>query len=138
MNESYAVDKWLYATLHGDSTLLAAAPGGIHADAAPMGTTGVYVTYAMMANADLLTLSGVRMFNKNLYIVKAVGAGQSYGVVQTAAERIDALLKRTAGSVTGGLILSCVREEIVRYSELVEQRQFRHLGGLYRIQAQEA
>lgn len=138
MNEAYAVDKWLYTVLHGDATLLAAAAGGIHADAAPMGTTGVYVVYAMMANADLLTLSGVRMFNRNMYVVKAVGEGASYSVVKTAAERIDTLIRRTSGSVTGALILSCVREEIVRYSELVEQKQFRHLGGLYRIQAQEA
>jgi hypothetical protein len=137
VSDTYKIDTWLYSVLHGDSSLVAAAPGGIYADMAPLGVTGVYVTYALMAGSDVLTISGVRMLMRALYVVRATGEGNSYSVVTTAADRIDALLKRTSGSTSGGLILSCVREEPVRYGELVDGKQFRHLGGLYRIQIEE-
>ena len=50
------------------------------------------------------------------------------------ADRIDELLHGVRGSIPGLSVLSCVREAPVAYAEIENGIQYRHLGGLYRLQ----
>ncbi|MGL4651570.1 MAG: hypothetical protein ACRC1H_19340, partial [Caldilineaceae bacterium] len=56
-----------------------------------------------------------------------------------AADRIDALLQGSAGSVAAasplpaGNVWACVRETPFRLVEETATAQYRHLGGVYRL-----
>lgn len=136
MTQTLTVDKWLYALLSTDATLLGAAPGGVHADAAPRGTAFPVVIFALQDAIDGMSFNGVRILTKATYEVKVVGAVGGYNAIDTAYGRVDALLHRASGSATGGYVYSCFRIEPFRYREDLDGVEYRHLGGLYEIQVQ--
>jgi hypothetical protein len=134
MEETNIVASWLYTTLHGDATLLAAAPGGVYEDAAPRGTVFPVVIFALQDAIDSLTVNGVCILVRATYQVKVVTQGASYAALDGAAARINTLLHRVTGSAGGGAIYSSVRVEPLRYREDADGVEYRHLGGLYEIQ----
>ena len=136
MSETVAIDTWLYTVLHGDATLLAAAPGDVHADAAPRGSVFPLVIFALQDATDGMGVNGTRILTRATYIVKVVGQATGYKALDTAASRVDTLLHRASGSVVGGTIYSCVRTEPFQYREDLDGVEYRHLGGLYEIQVQ--
>lgn len=133
MSETVAIDKWLYSVLHADATLLAAAPGDVHADAAPRGTAFPLVIFSLQDAFDGMGVNGTRILVRATYQVKVVGQGASYNALDTAASRIDTLLHRTSGAVSGGTIYGCVRVEPLRYREDIDGVEYRHLGGFYEL-----
>lgn len=135
-NEVVYVDKWLYGVLSGDATLTGLVGARIHAYQAPEGTAFPFVLYSFQGGADVAVVGGIRIFNRGVYQVKAVGKGDTMGALQSIADRIDTLLQGASGSVTGGIILACVREQPLAYAEIDNRIQYRHLGGLYRILVQ--
>jgi hypothetical protein len=135
VSEVYLVDTWLYSVLHGDATLLAAVTG-IYADAAPPDAVFPFVVFALQAGADVGTVNGLRIMTRATYTVRVVTDKPGFGAITAAADRIDALLHRASATVTGGAIISCVRVEPLRYTELAAGKMYRHLGGFYEIQAQ--
>jgi hypothetical protein len=132
--------QWLSSVLLGDSTLVAAAPGGIWRGMAPpeTGTSTPYVIVSLQAGTDVLTANAFRVYMNGLYQIKAVGPADAYASIVTAAGRIDALLGRTIGSISGGTILFCHRELPLAVDELVAGELWSNLGGLYRIAIQGA
>lgn len=134
-NETWTIDRWLYSVLAGDSTLLALITG-VYADLAPLGTAMPYLVYGLYDGDDVMTAAGVRIMTAALYQVRVVTDSESYGAIEPAVAQADALLHRASGTVTGGTVISCVREAPLRYTELHQGKMYRHLGGLYRIQAQ--
>lgn len=137
-NEVVYADQWLYGLLSGDAPLTGLVGTRIHSYVAPEGVVFPYVLYAFQGGADVSVVGGVRIFNSGLYQVKAVGRTESLASLQVIANRLDTLLQRASGSVTGGIILACVRTQPLAYAEVSNQYQYRHLGGLYRIQVQGA
>lgn len=135
MSEVVRADAWLYGVLHGDATLLALV-SDVYADVAPEGAAFPLVVSSLVDAGDVLTINGIRILTEAVYQVKVVGQGPSYVSLEAAANRIDALLHKASGSVSGGVIYSCVRIEPVRYAETSGGQAFRHLGGLYEIQVQ--
>lgn len=135
MSETYAAETWLYETLHGDATLMAAA-SGVFADLAPSGQALPYVVFSFESGRDLLTVNGVRIWAEAQYAVKGIVEGRSFGALVAIAGRIDALLHRQCGTVSGGIVVECLREEPLRYVEQAGGETYLHLGGLYRIRVQ--
>lgn len=135
MSETWTIDQWLYATLHGDTTLMALITGAV-ADVAPPGLACPFLVYSLQGAADVGTVNGVRIMTRATYQVRVVTDSESYGAIATAVNRVDTLLHRASGSVTGGVVISCVRVEPFRYTELVSGKLYRHMGGFYEIQAQ--
>lgn len=136
--------SWLNTTLTGDATLSSLAPGGVYrALAEPIDNSGnpiatPYVVFGLQSPGnDTLTANAVRLLTNPLYQVKAVGPSSATEAVGLAASEIDDLLKRTAGSVTGGLVSACFREQPLELDELVNGEQFINIGGLYRLQIQQ-
>jgi hypothetical protein len=136
MIESWIADTWLYTVLSTDAQLVAVVGTQIYADVAPIDATYPVVVYSSQANHDVSALGAKRIFNSAVYQVKVIGQVASYGPLRVPANRIEALLHGKSGSTPDGTVISAVRESFVRYSEVDNGLQYRHLGGLYRLQMQ--
>lgn len=137
MAETVTAETWLYTKLHGDSTLLASVPGGVHTWPAPANASGAYVLYQMQSGVDIRGVGPTRIGVSGLWLVRVVAETQSYtGNLLTAANRIDVLLHAASGTATGGTVWACVREQPFQLPETKDGRQWRHLGGIYRLWVQ--
>lgn len=139
MQETARAEKWLYAVMSGDSGVggVSTLVGGrIYAYAAPSRASFPFVVFSHMGDYDVMGVGTARILASTLYQVKAVGKASAVSMMslQAIADRIDALLQGASGSVTDGVILSCVREQQISYVEQAESEVYMHLGGLYRIQ----
>lgn len=134
-NETWTIDSWLYSTLHGDTTLHGLVTG-IFADVAPANQAYPFLIFALQEAGDVLSINGVRIMTQATYQVRVVTDSESYGAIKSAVERADTLLHRVSGSVAGGVVISCVREAPLRYTEQQGPRLYRHLGGFYHFQVQ--
>jgi hypothetical protein len=140
-DELVLVDTWLYNVLHGDSALLAAAPGDVHADLAPSGTDDPYVVYQWQGGDDTIGATEAnRIMHRGIWVVKAIAQTTKYtGPLKTIADRIDTLLHASAGGVvTGGVVFTSYRIQPFRMTEERDGQQYRHLGGQYRVLVQAA
>lgn len=128
-------DEWLHARLSGDTALAALSSTRIYSELADPEVDGLAVVFAVLAPDDVLTAAGNdRVMVDALYLVKATVETKSWqGDLRTAADRIDAVLHKAAGSVGFGAVLSCTRQRPFRLVENENGRQFRHLGGEYRV-----
>jgi hypothetical protein len=139
MNEVGAGLAFLYAKLSSDTTLTSIATGGIHRGSAPQGTTGVWVTFDFQSGRDTLTVNVVRILSRPLYRVLAAGDARQMTNIANAANRIDDLLERTSGTVTGAKIDACYREEPLELNQdLPDGTKRSFLGGLFRCEIERA
>lgn len=136
-NEIVLVDEWLAGVMAADSTLQALVSGRVSSYIAPQGTAFPHVVYNHMGSADVIAVGGYRILNSGLYQIKAITEGGSMATAKPIADRLDFLFHRTTGTVTGGAILACLREQPVAYVEITDGLRRNHLGGLYRIMVQE-
>lgn len=133
VTETGLIYRWLYSTLTGDSTLAALVPGGWFRARAPK-TTGVFGILRFQGGSDANVSGGGRMALEAVYAVYAVG--ENAQTLEQASARIDALLSQQAANVTGGRILSCVRESPLELPILDNGIARDTAGGTYRITAQ--
>ena len=134
MAEIVTAETWLYTKLHGDATLLALVPGGVYTWPVPTTVTGAYVLYQMQSGVDIRGVGPSRLGVNGLWLVRVVAETLSFGGnLLTAADRIDVLLQAASGTVTAGVVWACVREEPFQLVETKDGRQWRHLGGQYRV-----
>lgn len=134
--ETYTADKWLYATLTGDTTLMALVTG-VYTWPVPQDTALPYVLFQEQSARDMQGMGPMRIWSTGTWLVRIVAETRSWGgALETAANRLDVLLQAQSGTVTGGgRVFVCVREQPFRLVETVQSRQFRHMGGMYRIMA---
>lgn len=137
MIESVRIEQWLTATLMGDATLAAAVGTRCYGYLAPQKATYPLLLFNLMDGDDVMGVGTARVMFTGLYQIKAVGQGPSFTAIKAIADRIDAVLHGATGSVVDGAILACTRERPIAYVEVSGETQYRHLGGLYRIIAQE-
>lgn len=137
MAESAAIDRWLNTVLAADTQLAAVVGTRIYSDLAPQGTALPMVVYQMQSANDLMVLGAVRVWANAVYIVRGVAQSVAYGgTLLTMADRIDAVLHAASGGTVEGVVYECVREREFRMTEVgADGRQYRHMGGQYRILA---
>ena len=129
---------WLFATMTGDSTLVSLVPGGFWRSYAPPSTSPVYVIFGLQSGGnDTLTMNAVRLLTNPLYQIKACGPASNMQAILDAASELDNLLKRTSGTVSGGYVGVCYREQPLSVDELVNGEVFSNIGGLYRLMIQQ-
>ena len=133
---SAAVEAMLYATLHGDTALMAIADGGVWRDVAPPGTTGTVVVFSLAAADDQYALAH-RAFTDGIYSIKAITPGESATPAWAAAGRVEALLTDTTLTPTTGHVLNCRRQSVISMTEVDNGDQYQHVGALYTITTQE-
>ncbi len=136
MSEIAQAYQWVESVLIADSTLMANATGGVWQGFADIGTVPPYVEFARQSGSDVNTVNEIRIKVDILMRIKGIGpVGAGYAALVTIANRIDALFKnvRNAG-IGGGTVLACYREQELEYPEIINGKQWSHLGGLYHIE----
>ncbi len=130
--------NWIYSTLAADATLAGLVGTRIYEDVRPNTVTAFpYIVFQLQSPGnDLLGVGPRRVWSELLYVVRGIAQGTLYtGNLTLIANRIDALLHGKQAAVTGGYI-RCWRERPFRRAERTDERDYRHLGGEYRINTQ--
>ena len=128
--------QWIYEVLHSDPHLMSLV-SGIYELPAPTGTGFPLVAFSLVSAVDTTTGDTLyRILSRQIWTVRAVVEGHSYASAIPIADRIDALLQNSSGTADGAIIYHTSRESSLRMAEEVEGKQYRHLGGTYRIACQ--
>lgn len=141
--ETPLVDAWIVSRLSTDATLLTmgivtgsgSVASRVFNSLAPAETAMPLIVYQTQRASDVIGVGTARIMVDTLYVVKVIAQGSDFSVHKPIADRVDVLLHGAAAVVAGGEILSCVRTEPFSMVENDEGRQYRHLGGIFRIQA---
>lgn len=133
--EQLEAARWLQATLGGDTLLLAEAPGKVWSQPAPAEVTGTWVTHQLQADHDVKTANAATIWSEELWLVRAWAETKDYELLGPAAARIHQLLVnvRNFPTTANATVYSCYREQTWMQQEIDSGREFRSLGGLYRI-----
>lgn len=138
--ETLIIDAWLVSVLGGDigpGGVATLATGGLHADIAPRGTEPPYVVWQHQSPPrDALTATDESVAVEGLLLVKVVVLGRSYAPARPIVARIVSLIGRAEADIPDGRVLACVREGAFRLPEITDGVEYRHLGYLFRYQAQ--
>lgn len=133
MSEVVTADKWLVQTLKTDATLMGLVTN-VYTHPVQPGAQLPYVLLTEQSVGDLMALGAHRVWVNGLWVVRAIFESSSWaGNLEIAANRIDAVLHAKSGSVTGGNVWACVREQPFRLAEDNSGQSIRHLGGIYRL-----
>lgn len=140
MSEIAQAFAWITTTMQADTALTLAATGGVWQGFADIDTAEPYALVVQQAGDDVLTMNATRLFTNLLFQIKAIGPTgpiDGYATLVTIADRIDTLFGRVGPTaLSSGGVLCCYREGALAYEELVNGRQWSHLGGLYHIELQ--
>ncbi len=155
MIEGFSVDTWLYNTLSQDAMLtqLSAAawaelqtPAVIPAPAARpdhwiwkdlsvQGQAAPWITYSQHSSRDIMGAFGQRLATEPLFLVRVTAPGAGYSQLEAMANRVDDLLTQPGiNAVLGQIVVQgVVREQTWQVTEVMDNVQFKHVGGLYRF-----
>lgn len=126
------IDPWLYSTLKND-TQIAAAVGTRISNGGALGATATpFITWDMNSSIDKTSADGTTIWNESLFEVKVVGQGGSFSPIAPIASRINDLLQGVNATTAKGVI-ACRRDRVIRYVEVDDNVQYRHLGAIWRI-----
>ena len=134
MSDSNAVDTAVIAILAGDPTLAALLPDGVFVDVGKPGATRfVLVSHVAHEDEDAF---GSTVFERCVYLVKAVALSTTGADVAGASFRIHELLQRVPLAITGYAWMATLRRERIRYTEVDSvdsDIRWQHRGGHYEV-----
>ncbi len=132
--EDMLAEKWLKDTLSGDSTLMAAALGGIWDGPARDGTKYPIVRYDLQSAVETRTTDLTTLWLNMLWLIRGVAETTSLATLRTISNRINVKLHGSHDvAVTDGMIMWCSREQGFNQQAVENGREYRHVGGIYRI-----
>lgn len=140
MNEEQAAAKFIFDTLSAADAVTDLVDDRIYEGFADQGESYPLILFNLQSPGNDRTVPGgdQRMMSRGLWLVKATVEGSSYADADAIASAIDAALLGATGVVTIGdqdyIVLSLVRERGHRMPEMTDGVQYRHSGGLYRVQ----
>jgi Protein of unknown function (DUF3168) len=131
------IDPWLYSTLSTDAALIALVGARISNTLSSIPLTTPYITFDAASTRSIRGVGGVLLDTDSLYNVKAVSMSGSFNQASAIAARIRKLLDRANVTISTPVpaTLACFWELEIRYPEVLEGVQYRHLGGSFRIRA---
>lgn len=139
--ESLVAEQFINARLRGDTALvgyLADGANGVYTDILPVQAGYPAVQVVFYSGADLTHLGNAHIWSDLYYIVRGVCEGGSFVPLKEIAKRITAALDGAEGSTSDGAVFGVVKTGPFRMTEADGERQFRHLGGYFRIFAKES
>lgn len=139
--ETQMINLWVAARLaaHTDfNTISTGLTDRIFLDLAPDGTPYPFIVFQQQSAPEVVRGVGPEeVMVDTVYVVKAIAQGTSFEHLAPVAAGIRAALHEPTGeTVTDGVILMSRFERGFSMKEDESTKQFRHLGGEYRIQAQ--
>jgi hypothetical protein len=139
MTSVLTADKWLYAKLTGDGTLIGLVGSRVYMEIAKEGEAfPLIVMQQLPSSGPLMGVGTAVIWFDELWLVKGINKSRSYSTLGTIIDRVRAVLHAASGTVSGyGTVVGCVEESSpVRYSELLEGVQYQHLGLRFRVWTQ--
>lgn len=119
--------------------LAIAARARMYVDLAPQGAPFPYILATCTdPGRDVVVVGAIRIATNPLYVVRGIAQGQQYSAaLQQIADRVDVLLHRQSGAITGGgYMIASYRISPFRLPENNNGVQYRHLGGQYQTLVQ--
>ena len=126
---------WIQATLLASSDVTDIT-SDIYQDRAPASANYPFIVIQNQLTIDVMGVGTARIMTDSIYIVKSIAQSETYTPLIPLSEAIDSALHGTTGSLSGGSVFACVREESFRFSETEDGDHFKHLGGTYKLQLQ--
>lgn len=134
--DALTVDRWLFATLTGDTALQVLVDERWYVDIAPQ--TAVYPLGILIPPPQDQTVRpagpGIVM-HIGRWAVKAVGP-DTFEALEPIVKRVHELLHGASGVVSSGTVIGAVVDGRIRYTETVEGQIYRHLGLLVTVYSQ--
>lgn len=136
-DETIVVEAWIKARLLAASGVTSIT-NRVFIEEAPADTQYPFIIITNQSAQDVRGVGTARVMTDTLYVVKAVYQGADFSQGRTLAKEIDNALTAAGSEAVagGGTMLACVREEPFRLAENDAGKQYRHIGGIYRIHAQ--
>lgn len=136
MNELGLTSQFITELLLNDTTLNGLVGERVYRNVRPPNGLLPCIVFQLIASPDVQAIGcRQRLFTRPVYLVKALTEGTDDTVGDAIATAIDnALVGQSDFVGTGGLVkLGVYRLEPVEYVEQVEDVQYNHVGGQYRI-----
>lgn len=137
------IDAWVEDRLSGWTpfdTIATGLTSKIYNQFAPEGTPYPYIIFqAQEPPRDVRGVGSARVMVDTLYVVKGVAQAEDFHGLRALAREIDAAMTVPNGdldSIGGAAIFASIREQQFALTEIESGKQYRHLGGQYRIHAQ--
>jgi hypothetical protein len=142
MNELSKTERWIYHALSTDAQLAAVVGTRIYHDQAPETASVPYVIFDYQFGEDVNGVGTCRLIARNTYQVKVISR-ENDDNTRLVADRIDEVIGKAVRAQHPSDLtfkFSGRRTSPVSYTEPARDssRFFRHLGGLYRIDASAA
>ncbi len=135
--EDNVVSLWLTSLFEADGVLPGLAVGGVWSGPAEPETSYPIIRFSLQSSIVVRGVGTTEIMVNMLWHIRAVCEGASFAPVTPIASRIHTLIQGiNALTVTDGTIVSCVREQALRLESIQAGRDFRSLGGIYRIYVQ--
>lgn len=135
--EDSIVAQWLTTTFEADIALNSLLSGGVWSGPAADQTPYPILRFDMQSSVPVRGVGPTEIMANMLWLIRGVTEGASYAPLTPIANRIHALLQGVDGlAVVDGTIVACVREQGWRTEMIQAGRDFRSLGGIYRIYVQ--
>lgn len=134
--ETALTDQWVEATLLAHAPLTAFVSTRVYPDLAPPDITMPFVVYQEQSSDDVRGVGPTNILTTTVYVVKAIAQGSNFDALQPVAEAIYGALHNASGTITGGRVLTCLRDQPFRLTEFTDGKTYRHLGGRFSIQVQ--
>lgn len=138
--EQDVIDRWVEARLeaHTDfNTAYAGLTDRIFDRYAPTGTPYPFIVYQDQSPVrDIRGVGTARVMVESLYIVKVIAQVKTYAPLRVVAHEIDqAMTVGESEAIADGVLITSIRQEGFGMVEVEDGKQYRHLGGMFRIQA---
>ncbi len=140
MNEIPRINRWITEALSDDAQIAAIAGDRIYQDQAPEMAAYPFIIFQFSDGEAINGIGACRVMVRTRYVVKAVSLDAADADARTLADRIDAVIgSATAASHSEDATIhfSGRLESPVAYTEPARNssRTYRHLGGVYVIEA---
>lgn len=126
---------WIQTVLLADAGV-SAITTDIYQDRAPVVAAYPFIVIQSQQATDVMGVGTARIITDSIYIVKSIAQSETYTPLIPLAKAIDLALHGVTGTLSGGSIFACIREESFRFSETEDGDHFKHLGGIYKLQLQ--
>jgi hypothetical protein len=122
---------YLINVLSHDSQMVTLTGGQVYEEEAPREATWPFVILSMRGAEDVSGANDQRCMVTTDMLVYVVGLATDMTNLQSAADRLDALLQNSSGVLP---VLHISRMQPYRASGWVGDVQFKNLGGFYRLE----
>lgn len=119
----------------GPGGVAALLGGRIYRDRVPAAAPLPAATVGIVSSTDFGTIGAVRTLDMVLIDVRVVASGSSYGPINPAADRVDAVLQNRRGTSGTVQIVELRRDQTQLYQEDEAGQIFSHIVQTFRTEA---